>query len=109
MKKKTLVYVIGKYTGATARETMQNIKKAESVSLALIRAGYHVITPHKNTAGYEDYEDGNTITYNTWIELDINILSRCDAVYIMDNTKESKGSQIEIQYAKEHNIPEIKL
>lgn len=51
MSRKTLVYVIGAYSG----NVKENIQKAEEASIALIRAGYHVITPHKNTAGYEKY------------------------------------------------------
>lgn len=104
MKKKKLVYVIGAYSG----DTQNNIMKAEAVSIELIRKGYHVITPHKNTAGYEKYED-ETISYRTWIEMDLNILSRCDAIFIMDNAKDSKGSQIEIAFAKERKIPEVFL
>lgn len=104
MKKKVLVYVIGAYSG----DINHNIQKAESTSIALIRAGYHVITPHKNTAGYEKYE-GNGISYMTWIEMDLNILSRCDAVFIMDNAKDSHGSQIEIEFAQSKNLPIIKM
>jgi nucleoside 2-deoxyribosyltransferase len=104
MKKRTLVYVIGKYAG----NVKENIQKAEEIRIALVKAGYHVITPHKNTSGYEKYEDG-TISYRTWIEMDLNILSRCDAVFIMDNTENSHGSQIEIEFARSRNIPEVKL
>lgn len=92
---KTLVYIIGAYSG----NVDENIQKAEDVSLRLIRDGFHVITPHKNTSGYENYEDG-VLTYRTWIEMDLNILSRCDAVFVMNNAKDSKGAQIEIEYAK---------
>lgn len=98
----TLVYVIGAYSG----DVEENIRKAEEVSIGLIRAGYNVFTPHKNTAGYERYEDGG-ITRRTWIDMDLNILSRCDAIFIMDNAKGSKGSQTEIAFAEEHGIPEV--
>jgi nucleoside 2-deoxyribosyltransferase len=100
-----LVYVIGAYSG----DVDNNIKKAEDISIMLIKRGYHVITPHKNTSGYEKYEDGETITHQTWIDMDINILSRCDAVFIMNNSDKSYGSQIEIDYAKSRNLPEIEI
>jgi len=101
ISKRLLVYVIGAYSG----NIEENIEKAENVSISLIRNGYHVITPHKNTAGYEKYQNnllapGLYITYQTWIEMDLNIMSRCDAVYVMDNVSESNGSKIEIEYAK---------
>lgn len=102
---KKLIYVIGAYSG----DTHNNILEAEKVSIELIKRGYHVITPHKNTSGYEKYEDGNLITYQTWIEMDLDILSRCDAIFIIDNAKYSKGSQIEIDFAQNRGIPIIKL
>ena len=75
-----LIYVAGAYNG----DITKNIAKAEQVSIDLIRNGWHVFTPHKNTAGYERYEcDG--VSKETWIVMDLNILSRCDAMYVMDN------------------------
>ena len=114
MKQKLLVYIIGAYSG----DTKANIAKAEAASIALIRAGYHVFTPHKNTAGYEKYEGSmmnmnnplpHVISWNTWIEMDLHILSKCDAIFIMDNAKDSHGSKIEIEFAKSRNIPEVTL
>lgn len=98
-KKRKLVYVAGPYRG----NTKQNIAKAERKSIELIREGYDVITPHKNTAGYEKYEDG-FLTYETWIEMDLNILSRCDAICVMKNSEKSEGTQIEIAFAIENMI-----
>lgn len=94
-----LIYVAGPYSGDIAG----NIKRAEKVSIRLIREGYDVITPHKNTAGYERYEDEN-VTYETWMNLSLNILSRCDAIFVMNGSKQSKGTQREIKFAKFHNI-----
>lgn len=94
-----LVYVAGAYSG----DVVANIAKAEQASIELIRHGWHVITPHKNTSGYERYEDG-TITKNTWLEMDMNILSRCDLMYVLDNWRISTGTQNEMRFAKEHGI-----
>ncbi len=98
--RKPLVYVAGAYSGDVAA----NIAKAESTSIVLIRNGWHVFTPHKNTAGYEQYED-ETITKETWIVMDMDILDRCDVMYVMDNWRESKGTQREIAFADKHCIP----
>ena len=97
-----LVYVAGPYNG----DIKGNIENAEKKSIELIRAGFAVITPHKNTAGYEKYED-NEITYQTWIDMDLIILSRCDILYVLKNSETSKGTQIEIGFAEERNIPII--
>lgn len=94
-----LIYVAGPYSG----DIEGNIKRAEEVSIRLIREGFDVITPHKNTAGYERYEN-EYITYETWMDLSLNILSRCDALFVMKGSQQSKGTQREIQFAKRHNI-----
>lgn len=99
-QQKRLVYVAGAYSG----NTNANITKAELASITLVRNGWHVITPHKNTSGYEQYEDGD-ITKNTWIEMDLNLLSRCDLMYVLANWKESEGTKTEMKFAREYNIP----
>ena len=88
-----LVYVAGKYSGNV--ET--NIKHAEKVSIDLIRQGYAVITPHKNTAYYD-------IDYDTIIKMDLEILSRCDIIYMLKGWEESKGAKIEYDFARKEGI-----
>ena len=95
-----LIYVAGAYAG----DVEANISKAEAVSIELIRNGWHVFTPHKNTSGYEQYED-ERITRETWLEMDINTLSRCDALYVMNNWRTSPGTKGEIEYAESMRIP----
>ena len=94
-----LIYVAGPYSG----DVENNIKRAEEVSIELIRNGWYVITPHKNTAGYEQYED-DQITYQTWIEMDLDILKRCDAIFVMNGWKRSRGTQREITLALDLNL-----
>ena len=95
-----LLYVAGPYTC----NVEQNIKNAERVSIELIKSGFHVLTPHKNTSGYEQYEDGDAINYQTWINLDLDLLSRCDAIYVMSNSENSNGVKKEIVFCEENNI-----
>jgi len=102
MEEIKLLFVSGAYAG----DTEKNIAKAEEVSIGLIRAGFHVVTPHKNTAGYEKYEDG-TINRKTWLDMCFDILMRCDALYALDNWKKSEGAKDEISYAHKLGIPVI--
>lgn len=103
MRNNKLLYIAGPYTIGNTKE---NIRRAEMISVNLIRSGFHVITPHKNTAGYEKYEDGN-ITYETWIGMDLDILSRCDAVYVLVNSEDSQGVKKEIEFARATGLPVI--
>jgi len=102
MRMNKLLYVAGAYSG----NIEENIKKAEVASINLIRNGFHVMTPHKNTAGYEKYEDGK-ITYETWLEMDLNLLSRCDAIYVLLNSDVSNGVKKEIEFALKRRMPII--
>ena len=99
-----LLYVAGAYHSNTPAGIAKNILKAEKTSIALIRNNWDVFTPHKNTAGYEQYED-DTLNHNTWLSLDLNVLSRCDAVYVMDNWHVSWGTHEEILFAQQEGIP----
>ncbi|MBU3957556.1 MAG: DUF4406 domain-containing protein [Nanoarchaeota archaeon] len=103
MNSKILLYVAGAYSG----NVKENIEKAEAVSINLIRNGFHVITPHKNTAGYEKYEGDGKIKYETWLEMDLNLLSRCDALFVMANSDGSNGVKKEIEFALKRGMPII--
>lgn len=98
-----MLYVAGAYSG----NVKENIEKAENASINLIRNGFHVITPHKNTAGYEKYEGDGKITYETWLEMDLNLLSRCDAIYVLSNSDSSNGVKKEIEFAIKYGMPVI--
>ena len=99
----TLLYVAGKYAG----DIEKNIEIAEKTSIELIKRGFFVITPHKNTSGYGKYEGVDGITNETWMEMDFDMISRCDGLYVMVNYTESEGTLREIQFAKENDIPII--
>lgn len=64
------------------------------------------IPPHKNMAGYEQYE-GDGIGYKTWMDMDLDLLSRCDAIYIMANSDKSPSVQKELTFARKRKIPII--
>jgi len=98
-----VIYVAGKYLddyeNPTREGTDANIAIAEEYSIELVRKGYAVITPHKNTAGYEKYEDGKEITWDTWLAMDFEIIRRCDAIYMLPNWEKSKGAKMELEVA----------
>jgi hypothetical protein len=96
-----LIYVSGKYTNGIISK---NIDDAEAVAVQLMRNGFDVICPHKNTAFYEKYED---IPYEKYIQMDLNILARCDAIYMMKSWKESNGASVERNFAIDKDIPVI--
>lgn len=99
-----LLYVAGPYSANGMCTEEDHIRRAEEVSIQLIRNHFHVICPHKNTSGYEKYEDDN-INFDTWIAIDLNILKRCDGLYLFGDYAKSRGAMIEFRYARKKTMP----
>lgn len=93
-----LIYVAGAYTSNPSK----NMEIAEKASIELIRNGFAVFTPHKNFYDYQKYED---VDYETYLQIDFEIISRCNAVYVLDNWNESPGTKREIEYCDSIGIP----
>lgn len=80
------VYLSGKITGDTGYR-----QKFEAVQNELTSYGYVVFNPAVLPDGFE-YED--------YMSLDLLILSRCDAIYLLRDWKNSPGAKRELEEAK---------
>lgn len=98
-----LIYVAGKYLGDSAWETYINIHHARVAARKLWDDGWAVICPHSNTAfmdGADAHDrEGPNGDWARWLRGDLEIISRCDAIYMLDNYKDSKGALIELKKA----------
>ena len=100
-----LIYVAGKYRAPSKAGVEANIADAETATIGLVRAGWGVICPHKNTSGFEKFEKiWKDLSSDTWITMDLTILERCDAIFMLRGWKESKGANIEYTLAKSLGI-----
>jgi hypothetical protein len=95
-----VVYVAGPYRAASEWEVVQNIRKAEAVALELWRMGVAVICPHKNTALF-----GGAADDSVWLDGDLELLRRSDAVVCVHGWAHSRGSRNEVSLAHSLNIP----
>ena len=92
-----LLYVSGPFTSPDKLHGIErNILAASEAALEGWRQGWAVICPHKNTSGYQHAED---IPYETWIEGDLEILRRCDAICMLPGWEQSNGARIELALA----------
>ena len=102
---KGLIYIAGPYQHKNGRECSQeeileNIQKAEKASIEWILKGWAVFTPHKNNSGYEKYEKIHDELYSVeWLRRDLELLSRCDAILLLDGWRGSIGSVVEYEFA----------
>lgn len=96
-----LVYVAGPYRDKRgAWFIQQNIRNAETIALELWRQGFAVICPHKNTAFFDGAGHDSI-----WLEGDLVMLRRCDAVVTTPAWMDSTGARREVLEAHMRGIP----
>lgn len=95
-----IIYIAGPYRAPTEYGVYCNIQKAERVALEVWKAGYAAICPHKNTAFF-----GGACPDSVWLEGDLEILRRCDAVLLMDGWYYSGGAIAEYREAVRIGLP----
>lgn len=100
-KPKKVIYVSGKYRDDRGEwYTECNIREAEEVGQFIWLQGGIAIVPHLNTRLW-----GGLIPYEKWIEGNLEILSRCDAICMVSNWESSEGAKTELQYAISLGMP----
>ncbi len=97
-----LIYIAGPYSAGTEAAIQENISRAARAGLDCCRAGWSTHIPHKNFAGFHAHQD---VPYDAWLEKDLAILSRCDAILLLEGWASSKGAAREFQFAEEQGIP----
>lgn len=95
IKRPKRVYISGKITGLSEKEWAENFEAAEK---ALTEAGYRVINPAKVQADLD---------YSEYLTIDIILLGRCDAIYMLDNWQDSNGAKAERATAEALNLTVI--
>jgi hypothetical protein len=95
-----LIYIAGPYRAKTEWDLVQNIRRAETLALAVWKLGAACICPHKNTALF-----GGAADDSVWLEGDLEMLRRCDAVLCTDDWQRSEGARNEVAAAQRLGIP----
>lgn len=88
--------VSGSYRGKTDLEVAWNMHLASEAAKILWQQGYAVICPHLNSAHFDGIcED------SVWLKGYLEILKRCDGIFVLRNSQSSLGTQKEIELAKQ--------
>jgi len=93
-----IVYVAGAYRG----DVDQNIENARAVAIELWEKGFVALCPHLNTAHFEQDCDVHDEVY---LEGDLELLARCDAIVLLESWGWSAGATQEKQFAEQREIP----
>jgi len=103
-----VIYIAGKYTGPTHdaksySEIHANIMTARSWAIKVINLGGCIaLTPHLNSMHME-LDGKNDPAF--WYEADLELLRRCDAIFMLPNWTDSRGAIEEKKFAERHHIP----
>lgn len=95
-----VVYVAGPFRGPNSWEIEQNIRRAETLALEVWRLGAAAVCPHTNTRFYQGAADDSV-----WLDGDLEILSRCDAILMTSDWRRSSGASAEHEFAVCQDIP----
>jgi hypothetical protein len=95
-----VVYVAGPYRGACESEVFSNIVAARAVAAEVWRLKAVAICPHCNTAFM-----GGVVPDKRFLEGDLELLRRSDAVITVEGWERSVGARNEIAEAKEIDLP----
>lgn len=89
-----MVYISGAITGTS--DYMERFARAEKV---LTERGMSVINPAKvNSMMPQD------TTYDQYMKMSFCMLSMCQRIYMIDGWENSKGANMERDYARKHGI-----
>lgn len=95
-----LIYVAGPFRAATPWLIEQNIRKAETLALEVWKLGVPALCPHTNTRFYQ-----HSAPDELWLQGDLVMLERCDAIVLVEGWEKSSGTKAEIEHAKSKGIP----
>lgn len=85
-----VIYVAGPFRAANQWEQEQNIRVAEAISLAIWRRGAVALCPHLNTRFFS-----GTLPDKVWLDGDLELLERCDAIFLCSGWQDSVGARAE--------------
>lgn len=98
-EKQRLVFIAGPYNGEPY-QVERNVWKAREAAIALWATGFVAICPHLNSHNF-----GGVVPEGEFYKAYLEVLSRCDAVLMLNGSWKSKGATLEVNRAMELGLP----
>lgn len=104
-----LIYIAGPFRASSSYvpghqdmfKVQENIMAAMKLGLDVARLdGAFPVIPHANTMFFT-----NAALDKVWLDGDLEMLRRCDAILMTSDWERSSGARAEEAFAKEHGIP----
>jgi hypothetical protein len=97
---KSVVYIAGPFRGPHAWAIERNVRRAEWLAHAVWALGAVALCPHMNTRFFQ-----GSLPDRVWLEGDLELLRRCDAVLLAPGWRKSHGTCREVKEAFAFGIP----
>lgn len=95
-----VIYIAGPFRAPTQWEIAENIRAAERVGMAVIKAGAMPLIPHANT----QHSHGSA-SDQFFLDGTLELMRRCDAVVMVPGWEKSQGSCGEKKEAERLGLP----
>jgi hypothetical protein len=99
------IYVAGAISDTNVLQVLENLKIGQRISVELLLKGYAPYCPFLDYQFFFQLRDGETITGEQIKAYSMEWLGACDAVFVLPNSENSKGTQQEIKRAITLEIP----
>lgn len=96
------IYVAGKYSDSNIIEVLNNIREGIKMSAKVLKMGHVPFSPWLDYQ-FQFYEP--ELKVEDYYNYSLTWLKCCDAMLVLPNYENSKGTLKEIEVAKENNIP----
>ena len=97
-----LCYICSPYRGATKEEVEKHIKYARKLTRTLLLHGHSAVAPHLYITNC--LNDSKSEERKRGLEASLEILKKCDVVYVGQKFGISKGMSVEIKEAEKLGI-----
>ena len=95
------VYIAGKYSDKDEAGEDKNIMLAAAVAAEYLKDGWAVFCPHTMTQIIDrKFNRPRQLKWEDWLAADIHWISKCDAIHMLPNWRESEGAKVEYLVAK---------
>ena len=100
MKKRPVIYIAGPYRGPSEAVVFCNIIFARDMAMEVWKLGAIPLCPHLNSMLM-----GGVVPDQDFLDGDLVLLDRCDAVYAIRGWQQSAGAKREVEFANSKGIP----
>ena len=100
-----LIYLSGAITGTTEEEWASNYQKGRDIAIEFCKHKIPYFSPHLNGWKFDKETGLEHVTWRDYMDMDLEIISRCSGLYMMEGWESSKGAVEEREYAISLGLP----